>query len=192
MTGSLRSGPLAILAGPCAWSRSACSRVRTSTGWRRWSRSRSRIGRRRTWYGQREPGRHALVRLGAAVPRREWPGPVERIVDWVRRLRVDHGEGRAGVVVHRSSDPGHWIVTFPWTGAERAHSIAEAAVALTERDVAPARRPATVRRRRGRSPAGRPRSPMPGRRRRRGSATPIAGCRSSRSRARTARAPSPG
>jgi cyanophycin synthetase len=94
------------------------------------------IGRRRTWYGQREPGRHAVVRLGAAVPRREWPGAVERIVDWVRRLRVDHGEGRGDVVVHRSSDPGHWIVTFPWTGAERAHSIAEAAVALTERDIA--------------------------------------------------------
>ncbi|MFL5776558.1 MAG: Mur ligase family protein [Chloroflexota bacterium] len=98
------------------------------------------IGRRRTWYGQREPGRHAVVRLGARVPRRDWPGTVERIVQWVRRLRVDGGEGRGGEAVHRSSDPGHWIVTFPWTGAERAHSIAEAAVALTERDVAPERR----------------------------------------------------
>ncbi|MFL5749935.1 MAG: Mur ligase family protein, partial [Chloroflexota bacterium] len=98
------------------------------------------IGRRRTWYGQREPGRHAVVRLGASVPRRDWPGTVERIVQWVRRLRVDGGEGRGGEAVHRSSDPGHWIVTFPWTGAERAHSIAEAAVALTERDVAPERR----------------------------------------------------
>ena len=87
------------------------------------------IGRRRTWYGQREPGRHAVVRLGATVPRKDWPGQVGRLVDWVRRLRVDSGEGRGGVVVHRSSDPGHWIVTFPWTGAERAHSIAEAAVA---------------------------------------------------------------
>jgi cyanophycin synthetase len=95
------------------------------------------IGRRRTWYGQREPGRHAVVRLGAAVPKRDWPGNVERVVEWVRRLRVDHGEGRGGVAVHRSSDPGHWIVTFPWTGAERAHSIAEAAVALTERDIRP-------------------------------------------------------
>jgi cyanophycin synthetase len=42
--------------------------------------------------------------------------------------------------VHRSSDPGHWIVTFPWTGAERAHTISEAAFALAERDVSPARR----------------------------------------------------
>ena len=97
------------------------------------------IGRRRTWYGQREPGRHAVVRLGAAIPRREWPGQVERMVLWIRRLRNDHGEGRGGEAVHRSSDPGHWIVTFPWSGAERAHSIAEAAVALTERDISPGR-----------------------------------------------------
>ena len=82
------------------------------------------VGRRRTWYGQREPGRHAVVRLGTAVPRPEWPGSVERMVLWIRRLRVDHDEGRGGEAVHRSSDPGHWIVTFPWAGAERAHSIA--------------------------------------------------------------------
>jgi cyanophycin synthetase len=98
------------------------------------------IGRRRTWYGQRAPGRHALVRLGAAVPRRSWPTPVEGLVDWARRLRVDHGEGREGVAVHRSSDPGHWIVTFPWTGAERARTIAEAAFSLAEKDVSAARR----------------------------------------------------
>jgi cyanophycin synthetase len=98
------------------------------------------VGRRRTWYGQRSPGRHALVRLGADVPAKEWPLPVDALVSWVRRLRVEHGEGVGGVAVHRSSDPGHWIVTFPWTGAERARTIAEAAVALTERDVSPARR----------------------------------------------------
>jgi cyanophycin synthetase len=98
------------------------------------------IGRRRTWYGKRAPGRHALVRLGATLPRRRWPGQIEGIVDWTRRLRLEHGEGRGGVVVHRSSDPGHWIVTFPWTGAERAHTIAEAAFALAERDVSPSRR----------------------------------------------------
>ncbi len=98
------------------------------------------IGRRRTWYGQRAPGRHALVRLAAAVPRREWAGQVEAIVDWTRRLRAEHGEGRGGVSVHRSSDPGHWIITFPWVGAERAHTIAEAAIALAERDVSAVRR----------------------------------------------------
>jgi len=98
------------------------------------------IGRRRTWYGQRDPGRHALVQLGADVPAREWPDAIAAVVGWVRRLRTDHGEGRNGLSVHRSSDPGHWIVTFPWTGAERALAISEAAVALAERDVSPARR----------------------------------------------------
>jgi cyanophycin synthetase len=98
------------------------------------------VGRRRTWYGQRAPGRHALVHLGVEVPRRDWPAQVDALVDWIRRLRVDHDEGRAGVAVHKSSDPGHWIVTFPWTGAERAHTIAEAALAMTDRDVSPTRR----------------------------------------------------
>ena len=98
------------------------------------------IGRRQTWYGQRSPGRHALVQLGASVPAKAWPNEVDALVAWVRRLRVDHEEGRGGVLVHRSSDPGHWIVSFPWTGAERAHLIAEGALALTERAVSPARR----------------------------------------------------
>ena len=86
------------------------------------------VGRRRTWYGQREPARYALVHLGAAVPARDWPDGIAAIVAWVRRLRVDHGEGRAGLAVHRSSDPGHWIVTFPWSGEERARTLAEAAL----------------------------------------------------------------
>ncbi len=97
------------------------------------------VGRRRTWYGQRAPGRHALVRLGAAVPTREWADEVAALAAWLRRLRADHGEGRTGLAVHRSSDPGHWIVTWPWMGAERSRTIAEAALALTERDVSPAR-----------------------------------------------------
>jgi cyanophycin synthetase len=97
------------------------------------------IGRRRTWYGQRDPGRHALVHLGAAIPSREWPDAVAAIAGWIRRLRADHGEGRGGLAVHRSSDPGHWIVTFPWIGAERALTLTEAALALVERDVSPSR-----------------------------------------------------
>jgi len=44
------------------------------------------------------------------------------------------------VIVHRSSDPGHWIVTWPWGGAERARTFAEAAVTLAERNVSSARR----------------------------------------------------
>ncbi len=97
------------------------------------------IGRRRTWYGQRDPARYALVHLGASVPARDWPDPVAAIAAWIRRLRSDHGEGRGGLAVHRSSDPGHWIVTFPWVGAERALGLTEAALALAERDVSPSR-----------------------------------------------------
>ena len=97
------------------------------------------IGRRRTWYGQRDPGRHALVHLGASVPVREWPDAVVATVAWIRRLRADHGEGRGGLAVHRSSDPGHWIVTFPWRGAERVLALTEAAMALAERDVSASR-----------------------------------------------------
>jgi cyanophycin synthetase len=97
------------------------------------------VGRRRTWYGQRDPGRHALVHLGAAVPSRDWPDGIAALVAWVRRLRADHGEGRGGVAVHRSSDPGHWIITFPWVGAERAQALTDAAQALAARDVSPSR-----------------------------------------------------
>jgi len=97
------------------------------------------IGRRRTWYGQRDPGRHALVHLGADVPARDQPDAVVSAVAWIRRLRTDHDEGRGGVAVHRSSDPGHWIITFPWVGAERALTLTEAALALAERDVSPSR-----------------------------------------------------
>ncbi len=97
------------------------------------------IGRRRTWYGQRQPGEHLLVQLGRAVPQREWPDEVAALAAWIRRLRVEHGNERAGLAVHRSSDPGHWIVTYPWTGAERARTVADAALALTERNVSPAR-----------------------------------------------------
>ncbi len=97
------------------------------------------VGRRRTWYGQRDPGRHALVQLGAAVPARDWPDPIAAIVAWVRRLRADHDEGRGGLGVHRSSDPGHWIVTYPWKGEERSRILTEAALALAERDVSPSR-----------------------------------------------------
>ena len=97
------------------------------------------IGRRRTFYGQRDPGRHALVHLGATIPARDWPDGVAAVVAWVRRLRAGYGEGRRGLAVHRSSDPGHWIVTFPWLGAERALTVAEAALALATRDVSPSR-----------------------------------------------------
>ena len=97
------------------------------------------VGRRRTWYGQRVPARHALVRLGRRVPAGEWPREVRGLVGWSRRLRRDVGEPVTGITVHRSSDPGHWIVVAPWVGAERSQVMAEATVDLTERNVLPAR-----------------------------------------------------
>ncbi|MBI3746605.1 MAG: hypothetical protein HY264_08855 [Chloroflexi bacterium] len=97
------------------------------------------IGRRRTWYGERIPARYALVHLGATVHEREWPDGIVAIAGWARRLRREHGEGVGGVRVHRSSDPGHWILTWPWSGAERARLIAEASIALSERGATPAR-----------------------------------------------------
>ena len=147
------------------------------------------VGRRRTWYGQRDPGRHALVRLGRPSRRATGPTPIAAIVAWVRRLRVDHGEGRGGLAVHRSSDPGHWIITFPWIGAERARRIAEAALALAERDVSPSRTAQlTGAQERLLARWTRADRRRPGRRRRPGSATPTGGCRSCRSPGRTARA----
>ncbi|MBI2777232.1 MAG: hypothetical protein HYX57_08265 [Chloroflexi bacterium] len=98
------------------------------------------IGRRRTWYGQRAPGAHALVWLGATVPPKEWPDSIATLAAWARRLRIEHREGVGRIQVHRSSDPGHWIVTWPWIGSERARLIAEAALALALRDVTAAPR----------------------------------------------------
>lgn len=96
------------------------------------------IGRRRTWYGKREPERHALVRLGVSVTRSAQPARVAALADWVRRLRREHPDGAVGLLtVHRSSDPGHWILAWPWSLGERAKSIAEAAFTLAERDASP-------------------------------------------------------
>jgi cyanophycin synthetase len=98
------------------------------------------VGRRRTWSGRREPEPYALVKLAAAVPAAELPGKVAMLADWVRRLRSEHPDGSTGrVVVHRSSDPGHWIVDYPWALEDRARMIAEGAFALAEREVPPAR-----------------------------------------------------
>jgi cyanophycin synthetase len=51
---------------------------------------------------------------------------------------MDGAEGP--VTVHRSSDPGHWIVVWPWLLGDRAKEIAEGALSLSENDVSPAMR----------------------------------------------------
>ncbi len=128
---SLRSGPMRLvevrlLEGPNVYRLEPVAKVEVA------------VGRRRTWYGARVPGRHAIVRLGAPLPRSAWPPPVRSLAAWVRRLRGVAGEAEASagpIRVHRSSDPGHWILEFPYAGLERARAIAEGAVELTLRGV---------------------------------------------------------
>jgi cyanophycin synthetase len=98
------------------------------------------VGRARAWHGSRTPADGALVHLARPVPVRGWPDAVTDTVAWTRRLRADHGEHGGPVEVHRASDAGRWVVTWPWCGAERARRIAEAAVDLAGRSVSSARR----------------------------------------------------
>jgi cyanophycin synthetase len=98
------------------------------------------LGRRRTWYGQRMPGRHSVVRLGAIVPARSAPPPLARMAAWVRRLqRVAHDTHRARPTIHRTGEPGVWVIAFPWRERERAEVIAQSAYRLTDRGSDPRR-----------------------------------------------------
>jgi cyanophycin synthetase len=97
------------------------------------------VGRHRPWTGERGAGVGHVARLGARVRTRDWPDDVAAVAAWLRRLRSRAG-GSGGVEVHRGSDPGHWILTYPLQGLERDREIAEAAVDLAGRNVSPARR----------------------------------------------------
>lgn len=113
------------------------------------------VGRPRTWYGQRQPGRHAVVRLGERVPAREAPAIVRDTAAWVQRLHQLTGADdwlqaldppvrrrrrrQVPSHIHRSSDPGHWIVAYPWREHQRAEAIADAAFRLAEHAADPAR-----------------------------------------------------
>ncbi|OGO55425.1 MAG: hypothetical protein A2V85_16225 [Chloroflexi bacterium RBG_16_72_14] len=97
------------------------------------------VGRTHAWHGSRTEGDETLVHLARTVPARDWPDPVADIVAWTRRLRADHGEHAGPVEVHRATDAGRWVVTWPWAGAERTRAIAEAAFDLAARSVSAAR-----------------------------------------------------
>ncbi len=90
------------------------------------------VGRRRSWYGQRMPGRHAVVRLGRAVRTADAPTPVADIARWVRTLHRRALERRVPVTIHRSSEPGHWMVVYPWQRYDEAETIARAALRLAD------------------------------------------------------------
>ena len=90
------------------------------------------VGRRRTWFGSRMPAKHALVRLGQAVPAKDAPSPVAALADNVRRLHRVALNGRVRVTIHRTSEPGHWVVAFPWEQRNAAETIANAAYRLAE------------------------------------------------------------
>jgi cyanophycin synthetase len=98
------------------------------------------LGRRRTWYGQRMPGRHSVVRLGAAVPAGSAPAPMKNMAAWVRRLQsVVPDTHRARATIHRSGEPGVWVICFAWRERERAELIARSAYRLTDRGADPKR-----------------------------------------------------
>jgi cyanophycin synthetase len=125
------------------------------------------VGRRRTWYGDRMPPRHAIVRLGARVRQRDAPRAIVELADIVRRLHR-RGLGRpVSVSIHRTSEPGHWVLSFPWNDEGEGEAVARLALrvydngggrAVTERAIrrlagsANGRRPEWIRDRDRRMP----------------------------------------
>jgi cyanophycin synthetase len=90
------------------------------------------VGRRRSWYGQRMPGRHAIVRLGRAVRPADAPTAVVDMAGWVRTLHRRALERKVPVTIHRTSEPGHWIVAYPWQRYDEAETIARASFRLAD------------------------------------------------------------
>jgi cyanophycin synthetase len=97
------------------------------------------VGAEDAWRGPRDDAEGVAARLWADVPPDERPPAVAHLAAWCGRLRVEAGrDAVADVRVHRGSDPGHWVVAFPWHGAERARTLAEAAWRLAvEEDLDP-------------------------------------------------------
>ena len=90
------------------------------------------VGRRRTWYGERLPGRHALVRLGGVVRPSDAPSVVVALAGAVRRLHRAALSVRVPVTIHRTSEPGSWVVAYPWQQRDQAELIARVAFRLAE------------------------------------------------------------
>ena len=86
------------------------------------------VGAAEAWHGERDAAAGVATNLWANIAPSRRPAEVARLAAWCGRLRVEAGKGHvAEVHVHRGADPGHWIVSFPWRGAERARTLAESA-----------------------------------------------------------------
>ena len=85
------------------------------------------LGRRRSWYGQRLPAAHSVVHLSASVPAREVPPPLRELARQVRLLHRRALSRRVRLSFHRTSEPGHWVVAFPWQADDEAEVIANTA-----------------------------------------------------------------
>ena len=90
------------------------------------------VGRRRTWYGDRMPARHALIKLSDTIPGRDAPRAVRELANSVRWLHARALGRRVPVGIHRTSEPGRWVVAFPWNDEGEAETIARTALRMAE------------------------------------------------------------
>ena len=90
------------------------------------------VGRRRTWYGDRIPAKHALVRLGKPVDWNKAPRPVKELAICVRWLHARGLKRRVPVTIHKTSEPGHWVVAYPWTDEGEGEAVANVALRYVE------------------------------------------------------------
>ncbi len=110
---------------------SACPRCMPGSDWAR----RCRATRRRVPWPTWRPGSSTLHRQSGADA---W------LVTEGRASTP--GRARIPVTIHRTSEPGTWVVAFPWREDGRAQAIAEAALRLVDLDLDPrTTRPATRR-----------------------------------------------
>jgi hypothetical protein len=87
------------------------------------------VGRRRTWYGQRLPA----VTRWFDFPPRSTSDAIRGLVALLRRTPASRGAGRrVPVTIHRTSEPGSWVVAYPWQQRDQAELIARAAFRLAE------------------------------------------------------------
>ena len=136
---SLRGVEVAILPGPCDWSRSASSKARTCTGWSRWSRSSSPSA-------GAAPGTASATRPG--TPSSTWAPTSRRMTGRTASPRSPRGSGGCGSTTARVGRA--WPSTArrtPGTGSSRSRGPARSGRARWPRPPSPS--PSATCRRRG-------------------------------------------